>query len=238
MKPKTAAGLLGLAFENGDIEGFELACSLQPWAKESCSPLRLIEQHLAQAKASRATKVADARVFVQPYLSALAQYGYPATGPNLSGLRNADGASLIFYAGEALKYSGDHKHHALLLHRMVERNPTPPKCIKQLISMGFDKDFQDQGGNTPLHAVFNAMKKTQKPEKAHEYLIRVQALQQAGADFTLKNKAGVSAGDAISGILSGFAGYPEFCELLSSIQAQLLTANTPTVASRAPSRRL
>jgi hypothetical protein len=240
MKPKTAVGLLDLAFSTDDLEAFEQACLAKPWVSVSFNPLQTIAADLENAKEDRKRKIADARARVKPYLSFLAQYGHPANASSLCGLRNADRPSFIEYAKAALSFSAQHKSHQLILHRLAERKSISPKCVEELLTIGFDKNLQDNVGNTIAHVIIKAIKKAQKPEKAMGFLTSLQVLQKADADFTLTNKAGVSAGDAIGSIVGAFSGHDEFCEMLSGIQAQMLSAATVQIATApaATARRL
>lgn len=231
MKPETAVGLLDLAFSTNDLEAFEQACQAKPWAEVSFNPLFPIAKDLERTKQDRKLKIADARARVKPYFGLLTQYGHPANASSLCGLRNADRPSFIEYAKAALSFSEQHKHHQLILHRLAERKSISPECTQELLALGFDKDQQDNVGNTVAHVIIKAIKKAQKPEKAMGFLASLEVLQKSGANFTLKNKAGVSAGDAVSSITGAFAGFDEFCGMLSGIQAQLLSEATAHVAS-------
>lgn len=238
MKSETAAMLLENSFNLDDLDGFELACRAKPWASRRDQAMPLISERLAKDKKSRDIKIADTRAKINPFLTLLAQHGHDAHSAALADLGRADRPSLVFYATEALRFQ-EHSTNQSLLHRLVERKNIALRTVQEVVDAGFDVNGQDGRGNTPLHAIMHVLQKATNFDKHKPQLVVMRFFQERGVDFFLANKAGITPADLASALLPKVSNYPEFGDLLSSLQAQVISKNTVAVGQEAaPSRAL
>lgn len=247
MQPSTATKCLAIAFESGDYEAVKIISPHVVWSGDDATCFDFIEEadrQLKRAKLMRTGRIDEVRKAMLLCASVLFKNGFRFSNEEWLKLANLDGkifegaAKAWFRSGAAKEDIADMFHFCMSppVKNAIYAEAPPKVVSKVLIQLKVDPDYQDESGNTFLHAMWARATHTTRFDIAFEqrdlWWAHTESLSQYGVSAYLKNSAGESVPDMIEYCLAkGLPHIQGSQQILASIKGQALSSQTASASS-------